>query len=322
MPKITTLPPQHIQDELKALRQELDACISKRTPDNVLIATWNIRSFGRLTEKWKAEEGDSPKRDLHSLLCIIEIIKSFDIIAVQEVRGDIKCLRDTIRVLGRNWSFIMTDVTRGDAGNGERLAYIFNTARVKLSGLACEIVVPEEQLKKNIASDALEKQFARSPYAVGFKVKDKTFVLLTMHILYGDHSRCRSRIAELSAIANWMYAWAKQLKKWNHSLIILGDFNIEREGDEAYKAFVSKNLYIPEEIRHLPSTIFKKIKLYDQMGWYRDCKSKSQISLNYKTGGIYDFRNSVLRERGYSMGELSFRISDHFPLWGEFGVRE
>jgi endonuclease/exonuclease/phosphatase family metal-dependent hydrolase len=297
---------------------ELDACISKKTPDNILIATWNIRSFGGLTEKWKADEGDNPKRDLHSLLCIIEIIKSFDIIAVQEVRGNIKCLRDTIRLLGKDWSFIMTDVTKGDAGNGERLAFIFNTRRVKLSGLACEIVVPEEQLKKNIGSDALDKQFARSPYAVAFKAKGKTFVLLTLHVLYGDDSKSPGRVAELRAIADWMYDWSKQLQQWNQSLIILGDFNIEREGDPAYNAFVSKNLYIPEEIRNLPSTIFKEIKLYDQIAWYRNGKSKSQIALNYKTGGIFDFRELVLQERDYSLGELSFRISDHFPLWGEF----
>ena len=32
--------------------------------------------------------------------------------------------------------------------------------------------------------NALEKQFARTPYAVGFKANDKTFVLLTLHVLY------------------------------------------------------------------------------------------------------------------------------------------
>ncbi|MBL4561348.1 MAG: hypothetical protein JKX79_10235 [Labilibaculum sp.] len=243
MSKIFEIPPRNIIYEIKDLRQQLDTRISKKTDANILIATWNIRAFGRLTAKWEAEPKDSPCRDLHSLLCIIEIIKSFDVIAIQEVKNDIKCLRDTIRMLGDDWSFIMTDITKGGPGNGERLAFIFNTKRVKLSGLACEIVIPREQLL-DIKPDALDRQFARTPYAVGFKTKNKTFVLLTLHILYGDNST--DRIPELKAISEWMYTWAKQLKKWNQSLIILGDFNIERKGDKAYNAFVSKELFIPE----------------------------------------------------------------------------
>ena len=318
MAKITDTPPQHISHEIMTLRQDLDAKTSKKKENNILIATWNIRAFGNLTEKWEAGSHDSPKRDLHSLLCIIEIIKTFDIIAVQEVKNNIKCLRDTIRMLGEDWSFIMTDVTKGDRGNGERLAFIFNKKRVSLSGLACEIVVPREQLQ-SIKPDALDRQFARTPYGVGFKVKDKTFVLLTLHVLYGDNSG--DRVPELKAIAEWMYDWAKKLNGWNQSLIILGDFNIDgKEDDVAYNAFVSKHLFIPEDISELPRTIFKKLKLYDQIGWYKNSNSKSQISLNYVTGGIYNFTEKVLLDRHYSLSQLSFRMSDHFPLWCEFSV--
>lgn len=318
MPKITELPPQAIIDEISELRAALDNEISAKKDTNILIATWNIRAFGDVTAKWESTSNDSPKRDLQSLLCIIEIIKSFDVIAVQEVKSDIKCLRDTIRMLGADWSFIMTDVTKGDAGNGERLAFIFNTTRVKLSGLACEIVVPDEQLQNNIQLDALDRQFARTPYGVGFKVKDKTFVLLTMHVLYGDNVAARA--PELEAIANWIYDWAKQLNKWKQSLMILGDFNIEREGDVAYDAFVSKNLFVPKELRELKSTIFKETKLYDQIAWYKNSRNHSQISLTYITGGKFDFSKHVLKSRKLSNTSLSWRISDHLPLWAEFDV--
>jgi endonuclease/exonuclease/phosphatase family metal-dependent hydrolase len=318
MPKIYDTPSPAIANEMKALSKDLKKCISKKTANNLLVATWNIRAFGDLTEKWEAEVKDDPQRDLQSLLCIIEIIKSFDIIAVQEVKGNIKCLRATMSMLGDEWSFLMTDVTKGSAGNDERLAFIFNTKRVKLSGLACEIVIPEEQLKNNIAPDALDKQFARSPYAVSFKVKDKTFILLTLHVIYGDSAAARVR--ELKAIAEWMYDWAKKLNRWNHSLIALGDFNIERLDDDAYKAFVSKNLFIPEDIRAIPKTIFKELKFYDQIGWYKNSQAESQISLNYVTGGTYNFSKIALKSRKYDLTQLSYRISDHFPLWVEFAV--
>ncbi len=311
-------PPLPVASEISILNACLENEIPEKKDDNLLIATWNIRCFGNLTGKWKSETKDSPQRDLHSLLCIIQIIKQFDIIAVQEVKDNIKCLRETMNYLGDNWSFLMTDVTKGDPGNSERLAFIFNNQRVKLSGLACEIVVPDEQLKKNIGIHALDRQFARTPYAVGFKRGEKTFVLLTLHVLYGINYH--ARIPELKTIAKWMYDWAKQLNRWGQSLITLGDFNIEREGDEAYEAFVSNNLFIPEDIRSLPSTIFKKVKHYDQIGWFKNTNSKSQINLEYKTGGIFDFRNKVLIARKLSLSRLSYRISDHFPLWVEFVI--
>lgn len=317
MSSLNSPPPSFVVQEIDMLNTSLNE-IPAKSEDNLLIATWNIRCFGSLTSKWIAEPKDSPKRDLQALLSIIHIIRRFDIIAVQEVKGNIKCLRETMNYLGENWSFLMTDVTKGDPGNSERLAFIFNNERVKLSGLACEIVVPDEQLKNNIGINALDRQFARTPYAVGFKAKEKTFVLLTLHVLYGDNSK--ARIPELKAIAEWMYDWAKQLNRWGQSLIILGDFNIEREGDEAYEAFISKNLYIPKDISSLPSTIFKKVKHYDQIGWFKNTKSKSQINLDYKKGGIFDFRQKVLVSRNLSLTQLSHRISDHFPLWVEFLV--
>ncbi|MEQ8474369.1 MAG: hypothetical protein RIC35_24445 [Marinoscillum sp.] len=81
---------------------------------NILIASWNIRAFGGLTEKWEAEEDDSPKRDLHALLAIANIVKRFDIIAVQEVKGNLKAFRHMLKLLGKSKriSFIDADTSR------------------------------------------------------------------------------------------------------------------------------------------------------------------------------------------------------------------
>jgi len=163
MPTITDSPPPQIALELAELRSALDAAIPTKALDrNLLIATWNIRALGDLTEKWKSDPGDSPQRDLHALRCIAEIISRFDVIALQEVRANLKALRHTLKLLGSNWGLILTDVTRGSPGNGERMAFLFDTRKVRLSGLASELVVPQEQLD-SIAPDALEKQFARTP---------------------------------------------------------------------------------------------------------------------------------------------------------------
>src|SRR5690606_9569792 len=89
---------------------------AKKLDRNLLICTWNIRAFGGLTETWEAGHDQSPKRDLHSLLCIASILQRFDIIAVQEVKGNIKALRHTLRLLGPHWGFLMSDVTKGNPG--------------------------------------------------------------------------------------------------------------------------------------------------------------------------------------------------------------
>ena len=108
------------------------------------------------------------KRDLHSLLSIAEIVLRFDVVAVQEARDNLKALRHLLKVLGPNWGLSLTDVTEGAPGNAERMAFVFDTRRVVPSGLACEIVVPEERLD-TIESGALNRQFARTPYTVSIR---------------------------------------------------------------------------------------------------------------------------------------------------------
>lgn len=313
MPNINDTPPLHIQKELAALQQDLDKTIpAKKLDQNVLICTWNIRAFGGLTEQWNAENR-SPKRDLHSLLCIVEVLKRFDIIAVQEVTGDFKALRHALKLLGPNWSFLMTDVTKGSRGNGERLAFLFDTRKVSLSGLACEIVIPDDILESNKALNtlSLKRQFARTPYAVSFLVGGRTFVLLTLHVLFGTTDE---RIPELRAIADWIRDWADELHGWNHSLITLGDFNIVKAGDPTYEAFISRGLHVPADLQDIDRTVFKKsYSFYDQIAWF-----EGELAMTYERGGVYDFRDSMLLSRNYTESEISWRISDHFPLWAEF----
>ena len=166
MSEITDPIPQEIQSELVNLNYDLDAKIpAKKLDKNLLIATWNIRAFGDLTKKWQSVEDDSPKRDFHSIACIVEIIKRFDVIAVQEVKGNIRALRYALKLLGSNYSLVLTDVNHGKVGNDERMAYIFDTRRVQMSGLACELVVPEEW-QKSVDDEVMKEQFVRSPYAV------------------------------------------------------------------------------------------------------------------------------------------------------------
>ncbi len=314
--------PGYVTSGLKLLREDLDRRIPPKQVDrNVMIATWNIRAFGDFTDKWNAVKGDSPKRDKQSIVYIAEIISRFDVVAVQEVKANIGALETMIEYLGAHWSFILTDVTKGASGNGERMAYVFDTRRVQLSGLASELVVPKEELD-NIGENALNKQFARTPYAVSFKIDGKSFILVTLHILYGKNKK--SRIPELKAIADWLSDWGKASNVYDENLIALGDFNIEKRGDLLHETFISSGLHIPPDMQtpEVTRSIFDKTKFYDHIAWFMGENGSPRLSLEYLRGGNYDFVKSITYRGTTTKNELSWKISDHYPLWAEFSTRD
>jgi len=317
-PDITD-PPAEVAVRIGAFTPALDAGVPEKALDrNLLVATWNLRAFGGLTKKWQAEEADSPKRCFSDLLAIAAVLSRFDVVAVQEVKGDIRALRHLLKALGPDWSFTLTDVTAGKAGNDERIAFLFDTRRVKLSGLACELVVPEDE--PGIGATAFNKQFARTPYAVSFASAGHTFILVTLHVVYGQTAA--DRIPELSAIASWLSGWAQEVSEWGHNLICLGDFNIDRKDDPLYQAFTSTGLTPAPGLDGVPRTIFDDPgteHYYDQIAWFVDDAKGPALALTFQKAGSFDF--VPLWQGTLSKTELSWRVSDHYPLWSEFSVR-
>ena len=324
-PKITDRPPLQVQADLAVLRAALDKAIPPRMVDrNLLIATWNLRAFASVTKKWQAGPHDSPKRDYQSILAIAEVLSRFDVIALQEIKGNLRALRYLLKVLGPHWGLLLTDVTRGSKGNAERMAFLFDLRRLTPSGLAAELVIPEAW-RERIGPNALHEQFARTPYAASFRAGRHTFILVTLHVRYGrDPSE---RLPEIQAIAEWMADWAHQVNAWHHNLIVLGDFNIDRQGDALYEAFVSTGLTVPPDLMNVPRTLFSDpehpclSKYYDQIAWFTSADGAPALSLPYLTGGHFDFSQVALCSQGLSRQALSWRISDHYPLWVAFSLR-
>jgi endonuclease/exonuclease/phosphatase family metal-dependent hydrolase len=122
--------------------------------------------------------------------------------------------------------------------------------------------------------------------------------------------------------------WARDKNGWDHNLIALGDFNIDRRGDVLHDAFVSTGLDIPEDLQAVPRTIFADPehphldKFYDQIAWFTGRNGLPALSLRYSRGGFFDFAKAALTKRRLTKTQLSWRISDHYPLWAEFSTRE
>ena len=324
MPTIIDTPPAAVTADLNSLFARLDTDIPAKKADNLLIATWNIRSFASLTRKWTAAASDSPKRDLRGLRAIIEILSHFDVIAIQEVKGNLRALRDTMRFLGDQWGFLMSDITYGDAGNNERLAFLFDRNRIKPSGLAAELVVEPDRLARMGGPTTLTEQFVRTPYAVSFQRENSTFLLVTLHVIFGDVPS--DRLPEIQEIADWMGDWAARTNRFHHNLLTLGDFNIDRKGSAMWDAFTSSGLRVPDLLMDQPRTVFddpgdsSDDNFYDQIAWFTTGSGRKLIDLDLRTGGIFDFQPHVYTNLTLSRASISYRISDHYPLWVEFGI--
>jgi Endonuclease/Exonuclease/phosphatase family len=108
--------------------------LGKATDKSVRIATWNLREFGGTKSGGRG----------HETLCYIaEIIAHFDVVALQEVRGNLTALRELLALLGPDWEHIATDVTDGDAGNGERMVFLFNRNKAHFTNIAGELTLPD-----------------------------------------------------------------------------------------------------------------------------------------------------------------------------------
>lgn len=303
--------PRETVEDIVRLRRRLDAAEipPRRTDHNVLVGTWNIQSFSDVFDDWTENPG-SPKRNLRAMAVIAEIVRRFDVVAIQEVKRNTRAIRMLVNdFLGQHWGVLMSDVTAGDKGNSERLAFVYDRRRVTPSGLAGEIVLPPAR-----GVDPME-QFDRTPYIVGFNAADEQFALLTSHIRYGDVPE--DRIPELSRLANFTATEIRDRARTDSTeevnLIVLGDFNIDsRSGNPLFDAFVETGLWVPEAIRTAVTTYGSEAKHYDQIAWFRD----DFTLMSEGRAGVVDFTRAVFPE--LTLRAMSYRVSDHFPLWVEF----
>ncbi|MEZ4447643.1 MAG: endonuclease/exonuclease/phosphatase family protein [Polyangiaceae bacterium] len=313
-------PPARTRADLQALSAALDAAIPPWIVDkNLLLATWNLRRLGDVTDRWRARPDDRPKRDWTGVASIAEVLSRFDVIALQEVCGNLRALERILALLGPTWRFLMTDVNAGAAGNGERMAYVYDRRRVSLSGLAAELVVPTD-VWATITPGRFSDQFARAPYAVSFQARDTRLVLVTLHINYGRNPN-EARLDELHATARWLHTWSRRRHGHGSNVLLLGDFNIDRRGDALWQAFTSTGLTVPDALHDVPRSIFtdKAHSLqsyYDQIAWF----SRRRDTVRYDAAGSFDFVPHVYRRPALAKAAMSFRVSDHYPLWLEARV--
>jgi endonuclease/exonuclease/phosphatase family metal-dependent hydrolase len=306
---------------LTKLRTGLKRHVPAKRDESLLLATWNIREFGGT--KYGGRIPDA-------MYYIAECINRFDLVAVQEVRADLGALKDVLRLLGPQWDAIFTDVSYADAGNFERLAFVYNKAKVNFTGLAGELVLPSK------AATELVSQIARTPFVCGFQVGWAKFNLCTVHIYYGTGvAEDPRRVQEIEALAALLANKAKDYINLDapvdyspEHLVLLGDFNIFKREDATFSALTKNRFEIPEQLHKLPAgSNVAQNKFYDQIAFF-----KQKVGVKHTSAGIFNFFDYVFNDPAAFEGMKgaptkakfndwrTYQMSDHLIMWCEFSV--
>ena len=321
-------------ERLIALREQLAREVPQKSAnETLLLATWNIRDFGE-------------QRTLESLHYIAEIIDHFDLVVIQEISSNhLDGFNTVMKILGKNWSYIMSDGVAGTKGGYEAMAFVFNTSKVKPTGIVGEIVLPDDGLIDSL-------QFARTPYLASFRAGWFDFKLCTVHIYYGDDKEknkegvVERRVNEINTIATTLLA---RQKKEDVSYILLGDFNITDVNGTYFNALSNgkkSGFFIPAEIQKYPTDLGQvshydqiafKLKLEQSMVLYKDGEQRAG-ALNFtKTvyrnpeeandwelyRDIFDPKHEKTTDAAaikQYRSKRTWQMSDHLPLWVELRI--
>ncbi len=332
-------------ERLLILRDQLGDEIPARTLDEtLLLATWNIRDFDKPTFGRRRDE---------PIYYIAEIISHFDLVAVQEVYKDLEGLERVMEVLGSRWKYLITDETRGAQGNDERMAFLYDSAKIRFGGLAGEIVLPPVQVT---GEDQPVTQLWRTPFVCGFKAGWTDFLLCTVHIAWGSSvANPELRVREIDHVAKFLRQRSDEETAWSQNLILLGDFNIFESDDATFSKITDAGFVVPSALQELPSNALRN-RHYDQIA-FRVRPGRLDFT---QRAGVFDYYQSVFRfplegqpnnpqtndeslymdamqpgfdttARGTPRTEASKRIyfrtywrthqmSDHLPMWVELRI--
>jgi endonuclease/exonuclease/phosphatase family metal-dependent hydrolase len=232
-----------------------------------------------------------------SLYYIAEIISRFDIVAVQEICEDLGPLNRLMKMLGRQYDYLLTDVTHSSlGGNKERLGFIYDRNKVKFKGVAGEIVLP----KKMLISEAADKkrQFSRTPFGAEFQSGWFKFLFSTVHIYFGSSSKKSAayarRVKEIEAVAKYL---AKEAKASDANQILVGDFNILKRGSAGHSALERHGFTTVENRK---GSNRDRTKFYDQIS-FRLRKNELVEMEPEREDRVFQFFDSVFRSDDFSM---------------------
>jgi endonuclease/exonuclease/phosphatase family metal-dependent hydrolase len=256
-----------------------------RDGNTVRVASFNIQVFG-----------EKKLSDPRVAALLAEIVRQFDVVAVQEIRSQQEILPrfvDQINAAGRHYDYVVGP-RLGRTASKEQYAFVFDTASIEIDRSALYTVSDPDDL------------LHREPLVGWFRVRGPqpteafTFSLVNIHTDPDETSQ------ELDALAD-VFRAVRSDGRGEDDVIVLGDLNV----DESHLGQLGDISGIRWAITGV-ATNTRGTKQYDNIVF------SGQATSEY-TGrwGVFD----MIRQFNLTTDE-ALKVSDHQPVWAEFSLQE
>ena len=327
------------RDRLHQLRADLSKAIKvdRTVKDRLLFATWSFRDLGgHLFVKTHLSEAD---------VYIAEIISHFDLVALQEILS-----RDAIdrimKLLGPDYKLALSFQSPDIGGRKERLAFVYDTRKVRLNGIASNVVIMSNDGNMGTApGDAPEStprnkksktgQPCRPPFFAEFDVLGHKITILTFHIYFGRSLRqtpqYARRLSEIRDIFSYISKVLKQ-DKAETPLLVAGDLQAADADGPELKILEDLGYQIDPDLKKTGTNTSTK-RPYDQIALLPGTGTK----IGFGIGGAYNYYQTVFRDndadeykievinsrrsrrefdwRKWYLSWRTSQMSDHLPKW-------
>jgi endonuclease/exonuclease/phosphatase family metal-dependent hydrolase len=249
------------------------------------IASFNIQIFGNA----KAEN-----RPVINTLA--EVIRRFDIVAIQEIRSQDEYLMSNFVKLinsnGRQYDFVIGPRV-GNSKEKEQFAFVFDTERIMVDRNSVYTVGDPDNL---LSREPLVATFStRAPPDEAF-----TFILIDVHTVPDQAA------AEIEALAE-VYRVVRRAGRGEDDVIMLGDFNAD-----------DRNLGRLGQIPGIAPLIRGAFSNTRQKALYDNIIIHQPSTTEYAgRSGVFD-----LTKQFHLTLDQAEQVSDHFPVWAEFSAYE
>ncbi len=294
----TTLSGCNVEDAIEALSEGGLKPSSRVTPasisqtsasgdsETISIASFNIQVLG------VSKAGDAQVMDI-----LADIVRRYDVVAVQELRA-----KDQT-VIPRFVELINADGARYDSIVGPRLGrtsskeqyvYLYNTARIEVDTRS--IYTVEDP------SDLLH----RPPLVARFRVRGPPSEEAFTFTLVNIHTDPDETDIELDALAD-VFTAVQNNGSGEDDIILLGDLNV----DDRHLGRLGELPQIGWAVSGVPTNT-RGSKSYDNLVF-----SRATTTEYTGTWGVLDFEQEFGLTR-----DRALDVSDHRPVWATFKIRE
>ena len=257
-----------------------------RGGEAIKIASFNIQVFG---------ESKLAKAPVMKVLA--EVVRRFDVVAVQEVRAAqqdvLPRFVEMVNAEGAHYDFVLGP-RLGRSSSKEQYAFIYDRARLELDRQSVYTV------------DDPDDRLHREPLVAGFSARGPPSSQAFTFTLVNIHTDPDEVPAELAALDD-VFRAVRDDGRREDDIIMLGDLN----ADDQHLGELGSVPYLTHAISGKPSNT-RGTALYDNILF--DSRATTEFTGH---AGVFD----LMREFNLTLAD-ALEVSDHLPVWAEFSMRE